>query len=159
MRGTARLRLLSGAGGFLRLAAAVVVAAGLAATGPHAVAGVDKPVLLHGKGDHCVAPIPYIRRYHPDLLKHHRDVVVHEGIRTKTYNLTNCIECHANPKTGSVASSKDDFCVSCHDYAGIKLDCWGCHSPKLMKPEAPAPAISQDDARPIPSPMLAGVTQ
>lgn len=154
----ARPGFLPGIERLVRLAGAVLVTACLAMVGPHAVAGVDKPVLLHGKGDHCVAPIPYIRRYHMELLKHHRDEVVHEGIRIRKYNLTNCIECHANPKTGSVASGKDDFCVACHAYAGVQLDCWDCHSPKLTKPEPPAPAISQGGTEPILSPMLAGVS-
>ena len=96
----------------------------------HASAEMELPGLEHHKGTKCVDPVDYIRRNHPDLLRHHRDQVVREGIRTQKYNLNRCIECHVNPKTGSVASSKDDFCVACHAYAGVQLSCWGCHNPK-----------------------------
>ena len=37
---------------------------------------------------------------------------------------------HASETTGSVAAAKDDFCVSCHSYAAVKIDCFDCHSTK-----------------------------
>lgn len=96
----------------------------------HASAEMELPGLENHKGDKCVDDEDYIRRHHPDLLKHHRDDVMRKGIRTTKYDLNKCVECHVNPKTGSVASSKEDFCVACHAYTGVQLNCWDCHNPK-----------------------------
>ena len=64
------------------------------------------------------------------LLKHQRDETVHNGIRTKRYSLTGCIECHASRKTGSVIGSDQNFCQGCHSYAAVALDCFDCHASK-----------------------------
>ncbi len=101
-----------------------------------AVADVELPGLENHKGNKCVDDEDFIRRNHPDLLKHHRDEVVRKGIRTTKYSLKKCVECHASAKTGSVASAKDDFCVACHSYVGVQLECWECHSSKPGKPTA-----------------------
>ncbi len=71
-----------------------------------------------------------MRRNHMKVLDGHRDETVIEGIRTKKYSLKECINCHASEKTGSVATAKDDFCISCHSYASVKIDCFDCHSTK-----------------------------
>ena len=93
--------------------------------------GAPKPVITKAvKGDQCVEPNDFMRRNHMKVLLHHRDETVLEGIRTKKYSLKECINCHASEKTGSVAASKDDFCVSCHSYAAVKIDCFDCHSTK-----------------------------
>jgi len=136
-----RIALLGGLAGLIMVSAAVK-------------AGVDLPKLEHGKGEHCVEDTQYMRRHHMELLFHHRNETMHQGIRTTKYSLTQCVECHASSKTGSVAASKEDFCVACHDYAGVKLDCWDCHATKPMQRKT-APTA----ARPTPSPMLAGVSK
>ena len=82
------------------------------------------------KGEHCVADTAFMRRNHMDLLKHQRDDTVRGGIRGAKYSLNECIGCHAGTKTGSVASSQSDFCVSCHRYASVSIDCFECHSSK-----------------------------
>jgi len=94
---------------------------------------VPKPHLVGEKGDKCVRPVSYMRRHHMELLMHHRDEVLHKGIRTKQYNITNCIECHASPKNNSVLGSNQNFCQGCHKYVGVKLDCFECHNPKNVK--------------------------
>ena len=33
-------------------------------------------------------------------------------------------------ETGSVAAAPTNFCVSCHSYAAVKLDCFECHASK-----------------------------
>lgn len=130
-------------GSWLRLAALAAVMALVAIPSMKAVAGVDLPQLEHGKGDKCVEDEDYMRRHHPDLLKHHRNDTLRKGIRTTKYSLKKCVECHASEKTGSVASSKQDFCVACHSYAAVKLDCWDCHATKPGKqPLAAMPAAS-----------------
>lgn len=82
----------------------------------------------------CVEPTEYMRKNHMKVLDHHRDKTVIEGIRTKKHSLKECINCHASEKTGSVAKAKDDFCVSCHTYAAVKIDCFECHSTKPQGP-------------------------
>lgn len=81
----------------------------------------------------CVAPLPYMRTSHMDLLVDWRDAVVrrhdraftaHDG-RHYTISLTQtCMKCHV---------SKADFCDRCHGYAGVAPYCWDCHiDPKLI---------------------------
>jgi hypothetical protein len=99
-----------------------------------------KPVIEHGKGDKCVEDEAYMRRNHMKLLMHQRDNTVHNGIRTTKYSLKQCIDCHASQKTGSVIASDENFCVSCHTYAAVKIDCFECHSGKPKAAAAPAAA-------------------
>lgn len=107
---------------------------------------VPKPVVEAGKGEKCVADTEFMRRNHMKLLLHQRDETVINGIRTPRYSLNNCIECHASKKTGSVVGSNDNFCQSCHAYAGVKLDCFECHA---SKPKATAfhPLVPEHGAR------------
>jgi hypothetical protein len=81
-----------------------------------------------------------MRRNHMDLLKHQRDDTVRGGIRGAKYGLKECIECHASGLTGSVAKTETNFCVSCHSYAAVTIDCFECHS---SKPRAVAQRGSQ----------------
>jgi hypothetical protein len=100
-------------------------------TGAPAHAGAPKPIVEKAvKGEQCVEPTDYMRRNHMKLLTHQRRETVHEGIRTKKYSLKECINCHASKETGSVTAAKDNFCVSCHSYAAVKIDCFDCHSSK-----------------------------
>ncbi|MHB1590823.1 MAG: hypothetical protein ACYCTW_04720 [Sulfuricella sp.] len=85
------------------------------------------PASAHGFD---IDAIKDIRRNHMKILMHQRDLTVHKGIRPFENSLTSCIVCHVNPKTNSVASSKGDFCMGCHSYVGVKLDCFECHSDK-----------------------------
>lgn len=99
-------------------------------------AGAPQPVIEKAaKGEQCVEDTDYMRKNHMKVLNHHRDKTVIEGVRTKKHSLKECINCHASQKTGSVAKSPDNFCVSCHAYAAVKIDCFECHS---TKPEATA---------------------
>ncbi len=113
------------------------------------------PQPAHGKGDNCVADTAWMRRYHMMALMHHRDETVHEGIRTKQFDLTGCIDCHAvNGADGKPVSfeSPKHFCRTCHDYAAVRIDCFECHA---SQPEtntaataeaAPGPASRADAA-------------
>ncbi|MFZ2649093.1 MAG: hypothetical protein WA210_03205 [Burkholderiaceae bacterium] len=82
------------------------------------------------KGESCVAEPAFMRRNHMDLLKHQRDATVLGGIRGAKNSLKDCIACHASVKTGSVAKTETNFCVSCHSYTAVKIDCFECHSAK-----------------------------
>ena len=59
-------------------------------------------------------------RDHIELLKHHRDRTVREGVRTTQHSLANCVTCHASKETGRVTGSKDAFCEGCHRYAAVE---------------------------------------
>ncbi len=89
---------------------------------------VPRPVINAGDGKACVADSAFMRINHMDLLKHQRDDTVHRGIRTAKFSLGGCVNCHASVKTGSVNAGPDDFCRSCHVYAGVTLDCFECHN-------------------------------
>jgi hypothetical protein len=80
------------------------------------------------KGSQCVADPAFMRRNHMDLLRHQRDDTVRGGVRVGQYSLKACIECHASRQTGSVVKAETNFCVSCHSYAAVKIDCFECHA-------------------------------
>jgi len=111
----------------MRLLAALALIASLAVPAG-VLAGVDKPILEKASRGPCVAPPEVMRREHPDMLKHQRAITVHEGVVGAKVSLEKCVACHASKETGSVAASKQDFCESCHAYAGVKLDCFECHA-------------------------------
>lgn len=114
--------------GALFMVSAVAIASG---DSDEASSGrTPKPVIEQGKGEKCVEDAAYMRRNHMKLLLHKRDETMHKGIRTAKYSLKQCIDCHASQKTGSVIASGENFCVSCHTYAAVKIDCFECHSGK-----------------------------
>lgn len=138
---------------WLRHAALMGATAFFAVTSIPAVAGVDVPKLEKGKGDKCVEDTQFMRRNHMDLLKHQRDETMRKGIRTTQHSLKKCIECHASEKSGGVASNKEDFCVACHSYASVKLDCWDCHATKPGKKLMPQ--AGHLSGKPAASPLMA----
>lgn len=81
-----------------------------------------------GRGGECVKDPQWMRTNHMKLLIHQRDEVVHKGIRDDKISLKNCIECHASTKDDSVIARDDSFCVACHRYEAVKIDCFECHS-------------------------------
>jgi predicted CXXCH cytochrome family protein len=85
------------------------------------------------KLDACVAPTDFMRRNHFELIKHQRDVTVHEGIRKTDHSLAGCVDCHVrkNAKGSNVSvNSPGEFCAGCHEFAGTTLDCFTCHATK-----------------------------
>lgn len=83
-----------------------------------------------GKGGECVKDTQWMRKNHMHLLKHQRDETLRKGIRDDQISLKNCIDCHASVKDDSVIAREDSFCVACHKYEAVKLDCFECHSGK-----------------------------
>ena len=135
---------------WLRLVVLLGVSAVLAVPSFEAAAGVNLPKLERGKGEACVEDTETMRRQHMNMLKHQRDKTMRQGIRTSKHSLKGCIECHAGSQTGSVASVKEDFCMACHVYSGVKLDCWDCHATKpAEKSPARLGAKPRKDASPI----------
>jgi len=99
----------------------------LAAT-PVWAADAIAPKIDIGKGGECVKETQWMRKNHMHLLKHQRDEALRKGIRDDKISLKNCIECHASTKDGSVIARDDSFCVACHRYEAVKIDCFECHS-------------------------------
>jgi len=99
---------------------------------------VPKPVITIDNPGKCVEDTATMRREHPDMLRHQRDLTMHEGVRTRKHSLKECVQCHASAKTGSVLGEKG-FCQSCHDYASVRIDCFSCHAskPKLASGAKP----------------------
>lgn len=91
----------------------------------------------------CVEPAEFMRANHMKLLNQWRDAYVRDG-QTVYVNsqgkpfeisLDTCLKCHSADKTSSTEgvstsalNASDKFCVSCHNYAAVKLTCWSCHS-------------------------------
>ena len=114
---------------FARALAVLLVAAGLSAQA--ADGRTPRPLVERAvRGAQCVEPADVMRRNHMDYLKHQRDETVHGGVRGAKYGLKECIDCHASPATGSVAKASTNFCVSCHEYTAVKIDCFECHASK-----------------------------
>ncbi len=88
---------------------------------------LDTPAIQRLADKRCVEDAAFMRAHHMKLLATWRDDVVRDGKRFYTttdgrvfeMGLTGtCLKCHSN---------KDRFCDRCHDYAGVKPNCWNCH--------------------------------
>ncbi len=113
-----------------------LVALGLAGVALWAAAGTTAPAVERATAGPCVADPAVMRREHMDLLRHQRDRTVHLGERGAPARLQACIGCHASAKTGSVAASEGDFCVACHRYAAVQIDCFECHASRPQQKTA-----------------------
>lgn len=93
-----------------------------------AVTADIKPEIPKGKGEQCVAPTDEMRSHHFEKILHQRDKTMHQGVRTKTFSLKECINCHV-PENSTVRFGDDQhFCSSCHNYAAVTIDCFQCHA-------------------------------
>ena len=107
---------------------------------------VPLPKVNITQGEKCVEPTEVMRRNHMQFILHQRDNTMHRGIRTTPHSLKNCVNCHADPQTGSVLG-KDGFCQNCHIYAAVHIDCFGCHTDKAEKMTGAAPATAADRSK------------
>ena len=89
---------------------------------------VPQPVIEPARGEQCVEDPATMRREHMNYLKHQRDDTMRGGVRGAKYSLQACIECHASPATNSVAATQTNFCISCHSYTAVRIDCFQCHA-------------------------------
>ena len=83
--------------------------------------------------DACVAPTAFMRRSHFELIKHQRDITVHEGIRKTDNSLAGCVDCHVRRDAAGQyvpVNAPGEFCAGCHEYTGAALDCFTCHATK-----------------------------
>jgi hypothetical protein len=112
-----------------RVAVLLLLLAGASVAAAEATTRTPRPVIESARpGTQCIADPATMRRTHMDLLKHQRDDTVRGGIRGAKAGLKACIECHASRETLSVAAAPTNFCVSCHSYAAVKIDCFECHT-------------------------------
>jgi hypothetical protein len=95
-----------------------------------ASAADSAPKLDIGKGGECVRDTQWMRRNHMHVLKHQREETVRKGIREEKDALKNCVECHASLSDNSVVARADSFCVGCHRYEAVRIDCFECHASK-----------------------------
>lgn len=115
--------------GLLRTLAAWMLVLAIAPALAQSSGRTPQPVIESAKaGTQCVADPATMRREHPRMLEHQRDDTVHGGIRGAKASLKACIACHASPSTGSVAAAETNFCVSCHTYTAVHIDCFECHA-------------------------------
>jgi hypothetical protein len=75
-------------------------------------------VLPVGGDGKCIEETAFMRANHMKLLVHARDRIVRHGENLPKLHIESCKNCHLNRAT---------FCDRCHDYAGVKPDCWECH--------------------------------
>lgn len=77
----------------------------------------------------CVAPTPYMKASHMELLDDWRETVVRQGERVYVsasgrhheMSLTRtCLNCHSN---------KSEFCDRCHTFMAVTPYCYDCHVP------------------------------
>lgn len=90
------------------------------------------------KGERCVEDTAVMRRQHMDFLKHQRDETMRRGIRTEKHSLKQCIECHVPAEGAAAANGEGHFCMNCHAYVGVTLDCFECHATKPGQAEISA---------------------
>ena len=79
----------------------------------------------------CVAPTPFMRRNHYELIKHQREITVVEGIRKTDNSLAGCVACHSSKDThGNFVPINEEkqFCTNCHQYTGVMINCFSCHA-------------------------------
>ncbi len=101
------------------------------------------PAVPPAKGAHCVRPVAWMIKNHMKLLMQLRYEAVHEGIRHRQESLPGCMNCHVSRlpdgKYPSVTSRKF-FCNACHEYVGVRIDCFSCHT---NRPDAAYPAAEE----------------
>lgn len=124
------------------LVTAWVLAAALALAGYAAPASAAPVIEKAVKGERCVEDVASMRRNHMRFLRHQRDDTVRGGIRGARHSLKGCVDCHASRTSGSVAAAPGDFCVACHSYAAVKIDCFDCHATRPAAATAAAAAAA-----------------
>lgn len=110
---------------------------GMAGAGPNwRVEGNSQASEMAQSGGQCVRETDWMRRHHMELISHDRNITVHQGVRTLDGSLAGCVSCHANkngagvpiPVTAMQGPGGTQFCAGCHEYTGVSMDCFTCHS-------------------------------
>ena len=83
------------------------------------------------KLEQCVRPTDFMKRNHFEMIKHQRDLTVHQGVRETKDSLAQCVDCHARRDAAGKAvpvNAQGQFCEGCHDYVAVNIDCFSCHT-------------------------------
>ena len=118
-------------GAFLLVTMLATVAGGVQADPNWRENGNSEAAQSARSGGQCVRDTDWMRRNHMALVKHDRDEVVIHGVRTVDGSLAGCVACHANRDTHGAfvpVTAADEFCAGCHEFTGVSLDCFQCHS-------------------------------
>ncbi|MCW8923733.1 MAG: sulfur reduction protein DsrJ [Gammaproteobacteria bacterium] len=97
------------------------------------------PIIHEPEGKECVEDEDDMRRNHMNYIRHQRDKTMREGIRAESegsYSLSKCIDCHVEANDKGVTpthNDKEHFCVACHEYAAVQIDCFQCHADRPQK--------------------------
>ncbi|WP_237251737.1 sulfur reduction protein DsrJ [Thioalkalivibrio nitratireducens] len=121
-----------------------LVLAGLALT-LAACGKVEVPapeLLAEARGDQCVEDTDVMRRDHMKILMHERDEAKRFGRRNPDHSFVGCIDCHVSP-TASRDDPSTHFCLACHQFNAVKMDCFQCHTDRPSD-SAPMPRQSAD---------------
>lgn len=84
-------------------------------------------------GSQCVDKPELMRKQHMQHILHQRDKTMRQGIRESKESLVECVNCHVTQNAkGEFPSidNKQHFCVGCHQYVLVKIDCFECHASK-----------------------------
>ena len=79
----------------------------------------------------CVRDAAFMRRNHMEVIKHARIDTVRKGVRGLDGSLSECIACHVNTDDKGApipVNQEGQFCEACHEFVGVALDCYQCHS-------------------------------
>lgn len=88
---------------------------------------LDTPQIQALAEKRCVEPTAYMRASHMSLIEDWKNAVVRDGYRVYLSSAgkevpmslsQTCLGCHSN---------KEKFCDRCHDYTGVRPNCWSCH--------------------------------
>jgi predicted CXXCH cytochrome family protein len=107
--------------------------------------GVGPVIPAPVKGKQCVRDTADMRRNHMKYLLKHRTETLREGIRTKKYSLKECLSCHVpadNTVQAGEAHEGNHFCMNCHAYVGVSIDCFECHNTTPQKTAQFHPLVS-----------------
>ncbi|HED33939.1 MAG TPA: hypothetical protein ENJ08_06935 [Gammaproteobacteria bacterium] len=95
----------------------------------------DVPHPTNGSTE-CVRPEDDMKANHMKYILHQRDETMHKGIRTETFALHECINCHVEKNSKARFGDSEHFCSSCHNFAGVSIDCFQCHNDRPSEEEA-----------------------
>lgn len=82
------------------------------------------------QGSQCVRDPAWMRKNHMEVIRHQRDLTVHQGIRG-TDALAGCVECHARKDANQEpvpVNAPKQFCAGCHAYTAVHISCFQCHA-------------------------------
>ena len=99
------------------------------------------PVIPKATGEAHPEGNSVMRRRHMEMMRHDRDLTMHDGEREIEASLSKCFDCHSvKDEAGDYVTyeSEKHFCRTCHDFVAVKVDCFMCHRSTPEGYEEPA---------------------